>query len=535
MATTGATNSLVTIDYDIPEWFNMATMLVDRHVTEGRGQNPAIYYEDRVLSYADLLAAVNRVGNVLHVAGVGREERVVLLMADCPEFVATYVAAMKIGAVPLPINTALDTGDLTYCLADSCATTLVVDFDFLPSVQAIRSQLPELAHIAVRTSGPGQTVPAGYIDFNSAVERASSELQAARTHRDDPSYWLYSSGTTGKSKGVIHLHEDMVFCVGRWLDAVGMPGAGELHYSASKLPFSYGLVNSLYAPLMAGASVVLVAPPSRPQLVADTIARYHPARFYSTPALFNMLLHEDEAGTIQLDTSSLRYCVSAGEALPPAIYEHWHERFGLELLDGIGSTENGYIYIQNLPGKSRAGMSGQLLPGYAVELRDENGMAVPEGEDGELYLRSPSTAIGYWRKREQTKETFCGNWLKTGDRYERAADDYLRYLGRADDMFKTNGQWVSPLEVEDALLRHDAVADAAVIGALDADGLVKPKAFVVLKSQFSASDELIGALQDHCKELLAPDYYKYPRMISFSIDLPKNANNKKQRFRLRGQ
>ncbi|MEA2639069.1 MAG: hypothetical protein QOF51_463 [Chloroflexota bacterium] len=533
MAATETSNSAVAIDYDVPEWFNMATVLVDRHVAEGRGSNPAILYQDEVLTYTELLAATNRVGNLLRAAGVGREERVVLFMVDCPAFVETYVAAMKIGAVPLPINTLYTGAELSYCISDSRATTLVADAAFLPLIQEIHPTLPELVHVIVR-GADATPLPAGYVNFDDAFTAASPALEPTQTHRDDPSYWLYSSGTEGTPKGVIHLHGDMVYCTGRWLDAMGMPAPGEVHYSASKLPFSYGLVNSLYAPLMAGATVALVPEPSGAKTVAAAFAKYHPARFYSVPTLYNLLLREHDAGNVELDTSSLRMCISAGEALPPAIFERWRARFGLELLDGIGSTENGYIYVQNLPGAARTGTSGQLLPGYAVELRGELGQVVPLGESGELYLQSPSVAIGYWRKREKTKEAFCGTWYKTGDRYERDADGYLRYLGRADDVFKTAGQWVSPIEVEGLLLKHEAVAEVAVIGVQDPEGLIKPKAFVVLKPGFVGDAALEEQLGSHCRDNLPrPEWYKHPRRVRFMAELPKTPTGKIQRFKLR--
>jgi len=368
------------------------------------------------------------------------------------------------------------------------------------------------------------------------MAEASDELAAEPTRRDDWSYWLYSSGTTGLPKAAVHLHGDMLFCIGNWIDNVSRLAPDDIIYSASKLFGSYGLSSGLYQPLLAGVAGVLTPQAPSTQLVTETLRRYRPTIFFTVPTMYINLLHEAEAGEIELDTSSLRMCVSAGDALPAPIYERWREKFGLELLDGIGSTECGYIYIQNLPGQSRARASGQLLPGYEVQILDDDERPVANGDVGELYLNAPSTAAYYWRKRDKTREAFRGPWYKSGDRYIRDSDGYFYYQGRADDMFKTSGgQFVSPIEVETVLLRHPDVLEAGVVGCEDRDdeGKRKPKAFVVLRPGAAPSEELKAGLRKHTEEHLKPNYYKCPHWIEFATDLPKTAGGKIQRFKLR--
>jgi benzoate-CoA ligase len=458
-------------------------------------------------------------------------------MADRPQFVESYVGAMKIGAVPVPINVVTESKDLEYYVNDSRAAAIIVDADLVERIAPFRDDCRYLKQVFVvgarDRQDPGDGVPAGCRSYEIEFAAASDELDAEPTHRDDPSYWLYSSGTTGKPKGTVHLHRDMVCCTGTWLTHVRKPVAGDINYSVSKLPFSYGLVNGLYQPLFGGFATVLAPEPPTPQAVVASIKRYQPTALFSVPTIYNNILREHEAGKLDVDLSSVRLCVSAGEALPGALYDRWLETFGVEILDGIGSTEFGYIYIQNLPGQARPGASGQVLPGYGAEIRDEDGNPLPDGETGELYMQSESFAACYWKKRDQSRNTFRGAWLKTGDLYQRDAEGYYFYQGRADDMFKSNGQWVSPIEVEGVLLRHDAVAEAAVVPFTDADELVKPMAFVVPREGRQTGAELVGALQDFAKERLAPNYYKYPRRVEFVSELPKTATGKIQRYKVR--
>jgi benzoate-CoA ligase len=461
--------------------------------------------------------------------GVAIENRVLLIMADRPQFIETYIGAMKIGAVPVPINVMSTPEEVAYYVNDSRAAVVVVDRS-LEERLGDPERLRYLKHVFVLGGG----ALTASLSYEEEFDAASEDLETEPTHRDDPSYWLYSSGTTGQPKGTVHLQRDMVYCTGTWIMHVAKPTRQDIYYSASKLPFSYGLVNGLYQPLLAGCATVVVPEPSSASVVAATLKRFRPTIFFSVPTLYNLILREREAGNLDIEVSSLRLCISAGEALPAAIYDRWLKTFGLELLDGIGSTEFGYIYIQNLPGQTKANASGQVLPGYEARILDEDENPVPDGEIGELYMKSESFAATYWNKRERSRDAFRGPWLKTGDRYRRDSDGYYYYAGRADDVFKTSGQWVSPIEVEGVLLRHPSVAEAAVVGVTDSDGLMKPKALVVLKAGYEAGPQLVTTLQDHAKAELAPDYYKYPRWIDFVPDLPKTATGKIQRYRLRG-
>lgn len=524
------------LDVEIPETFNMATTLVDRHVAEGRGDRVAIYSGDEAITYAELLRRVNKAGNMLRNRGIEIEDRVIILMADRPQFIESYVGAMKIGAVPVPISVGIEEKDLPYFVDDSRARAVVVDAELAPRISAIRAQCRYLRQVFVYGSDPGGAgngQASGTHSYEAEFAAASDLLEAEPTHRDDPSYWLYSSGTTSKPKGAIHLQRDMVYCTANWLKHVRKPKDDDINYSVSKLFFSYGLVNGLYQPLFGGFATVLA--PERPtaQAVAANIKRYRPTALFSVPAIYNEMLRAHEAGTFEVDLSSLRLCISAGEALPATLYDRFRETFGVELLDGIGSTEFGYIYIQNLPGQARPASSGRILPGYGARIVNDEGNEATDGETGELYMQSESFAAGYWKKRDQTRDTFRGPWLKTGDLYARDADGYFYYQGRADDMIKTGGMFVSPFELEGFLLRHPAVAEAAAVEFKDADGLPKPMAFVVLKEGREGTDELAEELQKLVDTGVDPHFYKKTRRIEFIDSLPKTVTGKIQRYQLR--
>jgi len=509
----------------VPDQFNMVTTLVDRHLHQGHGERVAVYYPAGQLTYAELASLVNRTGNLLGRLGVAIEERVALLLPDSPQFLATFLGAMKIGAVPVPLNLLATADDLHYYLSDSRARVVVLDADCLDRLRAVRARLPALRHVLL--VGPPQP---DALPFDELVARESDALEAAATSADDMAYWLYSSGTTGRPKGVVHLHRDMVYCTSAYAEQVVRLTPDDRSFSASKLFFSYGLVNSLYLPLWTGSAVILNPLRPEPATLLATIERYRPTVFYSVPTSYAQLIRELEArGAVPEAVRALRLCVSAGEPLPAPIYERWRALTGVEVLDGVGSTEVGYIYISNRPGRSRPGTSGELLAGYAARLVDEEGHDVPPGEPGDLWIAAPSTAARYWHQHDRTRQTMVGPWLKTGDKYVRDADGYYVYAGRSDDMLKVGGIWVSPMEVEAALLAHPAVAECAVVGLPDANGLVKPKAYVVPRGE--PSPTLVQELQEWVKGRLAP--YKYPRAIEFVAELPKTATGKIQRYRLR--
>jgi benzoate-CoA ligase len=509
----------------LPQEFNVATFFVDRNVKEGRGPRPAFLCEDRVLTYADVQDLTNRTGNALLDLGVVAEDRVWMCCVDAPEFLGTFWGSIKIGAVPIPTNTLMRTADYVYFLCDSRAKVAVVSASLMAEVGPALSQSPYLRHVLVAGGPPG-----AHLAWEAQIARASAKLEAARTSRDEAAFWLYSSGSTGFPKGAVHLHHDMVVCQETYARQVLAMRASDRVYSAAKLFFAYGLGNAGYFPMGVGGQSVLSPHRPTPDSVFEILTRHRPTIFFGVPTLYAAMLAVKEAET-RFDLSSLRLCVSAGEALPDEIYKRWQERFGVEILDGIGTTEILHIFLSNRPGAARPGATGQVVPGYEAVLVDDDGRPVPQGEIGNLRVKGDSTMAYYWNKHEKTKETLFGPWIHTGDKYRQDEDGYFWYAGRADDMLKVGGIWVSPIEVEVTLVRHPAVLEAAVVGHEDSDRLVKPKAFVVLKEPATARPELADELKNFVKDKIAP--YKYPRWIEFVTDLPKTATGKIQRFKLR--
>lgn len=509
---------------NVPEQFNMASVLVDAHLDRGGSSRPAVLWQGKSLSYLELAERVNRTGNVFRRLGVQPEQRVLLLLNDSPEFLATFLGAMKIGAVPVPVNPLATPTDYEYFLNDSRAKVVVIHEEFLDRLDAIISTLRFLQHVVVVGEDRRD-----YESYSDLAASCTAELECFPTHRDDASYWLYSSGTTGQPKGVVHLHGDMMYCTSYYARHVLDLQPRDRLFSASKLFFSYGLVNSLYLPLFSGASVALFPGRPDPVKIIEVLESVRPTIFFSVPTSYASILRE--MGEKQGDFSSLRHCVSAGEALPPSLFERWRTRFHVDILDGIGSTEVGYIFISNRPGRARPGSSGELIPGYEARLVDETGAQVKPGEVADLMIKSPSTAAYYWHKKRKSSESFQGEWFRTGDKYYQEGDGYFYYAGRSDDLFKAGGIWVSPIEIEKALLEHDAVAECAVVARADENGLEKPYAFLVLKAGYQPSPVLAKELQDFVKQKLA--HYKYPRRIEFVSELPRTTTGKLQRFKLR--
>ena len=464
---------------------------------------------------------VDRTGNALRALGIEPEQRVALVLPDSPEFVAAFLGAIKIGAIPVTLSTLLTEGDYAYLLADCRARAVVVADGLLSRIGPARGELRDLRHVIVA----GQTSP-GTIALSEITAGASDKCEAESTGPDDMCFWQYSSGTTGAPKAVVHLQRSAMAPAelhGRHVVAMR---PDDRVFSVAKLFFSYGLNNSLVIPFRHGATSVLFPGRPEPGAVFATIAQERPTVFYGVPSAYAAMLATDG----EHDVSSVRVFVSAGEALPRPIFERWKARFGAEILDGIGSTEIGYIAISNFAGRARAGTSGEVIPGYEAKVAGADGAPVESGEVGDLMVRGPSTALCYWHKREATKQTFRGQWVFTGDRYSVDAAGYHTYQGRSDDLLKVGGIWVSPLEVETALLEHGAVRECAVVGREDADGLVKPAAYVVLRNG-DPSEGLAWELRAFVKDRLAP--YKYPRWIEFVPELPKTSTGKVQRYKLR--
>jgi benzoate-CoA ligase family protein len=517
-----------------PDVFNAAAYFVDRHIAEGRGPAVAIECEDRRVSYADLFELVNRTGSALRTElGVRPEERVILLMLDSAEMVAAFFGAIKIGAIPIPVNTLWTPADYEFVLRDSRAAVAIVSAPLYPKIAEAVSRSTWLRHVVI--VGATNLAPSGgasIIDFDTLTGRGSTDLEAEPTSCDAPAFWLYSSGSTGRPKGCVHLQHDMAVCAGAYARGVLDIDATDRCFSVAKLFFAYGLGNAMYFPLSVGATTILWPGAVTPPVVYDIIERCRPTLFFSVPTHYAMMLaHHDE--TREFDLSSIRCAVSAGESLPPAVLTRFRERFGVEILDGIGSTEVLHIFISNRRGSVRPGSSGVLVPGYEARLVDEHGAPVARGEIGSLLINGDSTCAMYWNRHELTKSTIQGPWIRTGDHYYQDDEGYFWCAGRSDDMLKVGGMWVSPAELEHTLLEHPAVLACGVVGRSDNDGLVKPLAYVVPRDAVERTPELAAELQQFARSHLAE--YKRPRWVEFVDALPTTATGKVQRFKLREQ
>ena len=512
---------------------NAAEFFVDRHVREGRGELTAFTDPWRSLTYAGLRARSGAFAAGLRRAGIGRERRLALLLLDTVDFPVAFWGAIRAGVVPVPVNTLLPVNLIAYILADSRAEGLVVSAPLLPALLPLTGALPDLRVIVA--SNPDGTPPGrpdgAHAAFEALIaEGATGDPVAASP--DEVAFWLYSSGSTGAPKGARHVHGSLRATAETYGAQVLAIGPDDVMFSAAKLFFAYGLGNSMTFPMAAGAQAVLL--PDRPTAAAvlATIRRFRPTIFGGVPTLYAALLADPAIGP-GAGSDRLRRCLSAGEALPAAIGDRWSATVGVDILDGIGSTEMLHIFLSNQPGRLRYGTSGVPVPGYAARIVDEAGQDVPDGAAGELMVSGPSAAEGYWNQRDRSRRTFAGEWTRTGDTYVRDPDGMYRYCGRADDMFKVSGIWVSPFEVEGALVAHPAVLEAAVVGHPDTDGLLKPRAFVVLRDGEGhvASETLRELLKEHVKALVGP--WKYPRWVEVVDALPKTATGKIQRYKLR--
>jgi benzoate-CoA ligase len=509
---------------EIPRAYNAAHDLVERNLTPARAGKVAYIDDAGRYTYAELAARVNRAANALVGLGLRMEERVMLAHLDTIDFPAVFLGAIKAGIVPIAVNTLLTAGEYAFMLDDSRATTLVVSEALLPSFAPILAGRPFLRTVIVS----GREAH-GHLHLQALAGAASASFAPAPTTCDDVCFWLYSSGSTGTPKGTLHVHSSLIQTAELYAVPVLGMRESDVVFSAAKLFFAYGLGNALTFPLAVGATTVLMAERPTPAAVFRRLVEQRPTIFYGVPTLYAALLAAPELP--QRDAVALRVCTSAGEALPADIGRRFTERFGVEILDGIGSTEMLHIFLSNRPGEVRYGTTGRPVPGYEIRLVDETGAEAAVGEVGELQINGPSAAMGYWNAREKSRDTFLGPWTRAGDKYSRDADGYYTYAGRSDDMLKVGGIYVSPFEVEAALLTHPSVLEAAVIGVADETELVKPKAYVVLKPGIASNHDLDVELKQHVKDRLAP--YKYPRWIEFLGELPKTATGKIQRFKLR--
>ena len=511
----------------LPHIFNVASRMVDQNVAEGRGAKVAIECGDKVVTYQDLLERTNRVGNLLRGLGVDLEQRVLLALLDSPEFLYCFFGAIKIGAVAVPVNPSLRAQDYEYLLNDTRARVAVIGEASLPEIQKLsRDRLRHLESIVL--AGNTQTQ---FLNLSELMEAASPELNAEPTSKDDVAFWLYSSGSTGPPKGCEHLHHDMVVCAETYAKSILQMNERDRCYSVARLFFAYGLGNAGYFPLYCGATTILSPAQPIPSRILADIERYRPTLFFSVPTNYAALLaHQREEGK-EFDLSSVRHAISAGESLPGPLWERFQQRFGLEILDAWGSTETLHMVLSNSPGEVRPGSSGKIIPGHAAKIVNDDGMPAAKGEIGHLLIRADSTCIGYWNQHERTKATFEGAWFRTGDKYYQDEEGYFWYAGRADDLFKVHGRWLSPAEVESALIAHPAVREAAVVSRADGAGLIKPAAYVVLHENFRPTDPLREELQEWVGKKLSS--YKKPNWIEYLAELPKTATGKLQRFKLR--
>jgi len=504
-----------------PERFNFARHLLA--INAVRADKTALIDDQGTLTYGELAQRVRRCAGALAALGLRREERVLLFAHDSTDWVVGFLGALHAGVVPVAVNTLLPARDVAYMLGDSRAQAAIVSGALLPVLQEAMALAPNaVQHVIVSR---GQALPAGAHDF-AALVAGATEAAPADTHADEPAFWLYSSGSTGAPKGTVHTQANLLWTAELYGKAVLGLRESDVVFSAAKLFFAYGLGNALSFPLSVGATVVLMAERPTPQACFKRFTEQRPTVFYGAPTGYGGMLASPDLPP--RSAVALRLCSSAGEALPQDIGERWTRHFGVEIIDGIGSTEMLHIFLSNAPGDVHYGTTGRAVPGYEVELRGEDGRPVPDGEIGDLYIRGPSAALMYWNNRAKSRDTFQGAWTRSGDKYTRNANGTYTYAGRNDDMLKVSGIYVSPFEVEATLVQHPAVLEAAVIGKQDADGLTKTKAFVVLKAGARADE---AELQAFVKEKLAP--YKYPRFIEFLPELPKTATGKIQRFRLR--
>ncbi len=492
---------------DLPDRYNVGADLLERNLPQRAGK-VAIHSAAGEVTYGDLFKLANAAARRLLDLRVRREERVLIAGYDSPGWVAAFLGAIRIGAVPVPVNPLLQrSDDYVHYIDDSLARAVVVDANTEEKLKP--------------ATGNASLLRADQLD-------PDDEIAAAPTRKDDMAFWLYSSGSTGKPKAVVHLQHDIPYTCVTYAEQVLGIKESDTTFSTTGLFHAYGFGNNLTFPYWVGASTVLHAGRHTPQTVLDTIESRRPTLFFSAPTLYNAILNFD--GAKQRNLSSIRHCIAAAEALPAEVWKRWKDAFGLTILDGVGSTEMLHIYCSNRLDDLRPGSSGKPVPGYELKILDDEGRPVKAGDAGDLYVKGDSALALYWAQHEKSRRSILGEWFFTGDRYRVDEDGFYWYEGRSDDMIKVSGLWVSPIEIESALLEHPAVAESAVVG-MSVEGFTKIKAFVIAKPAAATGDALITELQDHCKSRL--QRFQYPHVIEFVPELPKTVTGKIQRYKLR--
>lgn len=514
------------LNLNLPTDFNAAHHLVDRHVAEGRGDRPAILFEDEIHTYDQLRRQVNRAGHMLKALGVEMETRVMLLMGDSPRMVFSFLGAIKLGAVPIPTNVLMKSQDFLHVLNDSRAKVLIVDSVFLPEIEKILDQAFFCQHVVV-TGGEDHD----HLRFEALTDDAPTELDPANTTPDDAAFWLYSGRNPERLMGAVHHHSHMMFCAEVYAKGI-LNMSPDDRVMGSFLFFAYGLGNSVYHPFYVGGTTVLANHRPTPDLVYADLIRYKPTLFFTVPTLLGALVDyrkkSREEGKELPPVKGLRACISSAEILSPDVYHRFRDEFDVEVLDGTGSTEICHIFLSNRFKDVLPGSTGKVVPGYETRLVDEDGNPVKKGETGHLLVKGGSIASAYRNLREETKKNMLGEWFVTGDRYRVDEGGYYYFKGRSDDMLRVGGKWLSPMEVEGAINAHPAVLESAVVGNQDEDALIKPYAFVVLEPSQSAGNALKEEIKGFVKEKIS--LYKYPRWIEFVSKLPKTSGGKLQRF-----
>jgi benzoate-CoA ligase len=511
-----------------PERFNMADYFLYHNLEEGRENKVCLYFEEQKWTYGEVARLSNRAGNALRELGARFEDRVLMVLPDCPEFVWTWFGAARIGAVITMVNPLLPASDYEYYLDYTRARVAVVHESVLPAFAEAVKSARYLRGVLVVGQVEEILPQAATLNFQKAIDAAEDECTAADTRRDDIAIWLFTSGSTGHPKGAVHLQHDLPYNTEVFAKATMGVNADDLTVSVPKLFFGYATGTNLLFPFAVGGATALFSERSTAEKMFEVIRRYRPTILTTVPTMINSMLNV--TGATKEDLASLRFCYSAGEALPIELYERWMHTYGADICDGIGSAEMFHIYITNRPGDIKPGSLGRIVQGYEAKIVDADGTEVPVGDMGTLKIKGDSAALCYWNAHEKSKETFAGDWCTTGDQFHVDADGYYWYHGRTDDMLKVSGVFVAPAEIENCLLQHEAILECAVVGH-ESEGLVKPKAFVVLREGFDGSEQLVDEIKQFVKSRIA--VYKYPRWVEFVSSIPKNDRGKIDRKKLK--